>query len=88
MLAGVSLLDMPPQHLEELAAVVGNQGMAALLEQQALPLEEVSFSLPSQSVDTIPFSVPETEPVPIVELPALTAEETGGRAFDSAGLVY
>lgn len=87
MLEGASLLDMPPQRLEELAALVGNQSMAALLEQQALPLEEISFLLP-EPVETIPYPVPDTEPVPTAQPPALTAGETAGRAFDPAGLVY
>lgn len=88
VLAGVSLLDMPPQRLEELAALVGNQGMADLLEQQALPWEPVSVSLPAQPLETTPYPVPETGPVPVVQSPVLTAGETAGRAFDPAGLVY
>lgn len=88
MLEGVSLLDMPPQRLEELAALVGNQSMASLLEQQALPWEAVTFSLPAQPVESAPYPVPETVPVPTVHPPALTAGETAGRAFDPAELVY
>ncbi|WP_417043672.1 hypothetical protein [Dysosmobacter sp.] len=87
LLEGVSLLELPPQRLEELAALVGNQGMASLLEQQAIPLEEVPFSLPAP-VDTVPFSVPESPSVRAAEPPGLTAESHGGRAFDPAGLAY
>lgn len=87
VLEGVSLLDMPPQRLEELAALVGNQGMASLLEQQALPLDEVSFSLPQQA-ETTPYPVPETGPVATVQPPILTGGGAAGRAFDPAGLVY
>ena len=87
VLEGASLLDIPPQRLEELAALVGNQGMVSLLEQQALPLEQVSFSLPQQA-ETTPYPVPETGPVPTVQPPALTGGQAAGRAFDPAGLVY
>lgn len=87
VLEGVSLLDMPPRHLEELAALVGNQGMASLLEQQALPLDEVSFSL-SQPVETTPYPVLETGPVATVQPPVLTGGAAAGRAFDPAGFVY
>lgn len=86
VLEGASLLDMPPQRLEELAALMGNQGMASLLEQQSLPLAQVSFSLPPQA-ETTPYPVPETGPVPTVQPPALRGE-AAGRAFDPAGLVY
>lgn len=87
ILEGASLWEMPPQRLEELAALVGNQGMAALLEQQALPLTQVSFSLPPQA-ETTPYPVPETGPVPTVQSPVLTEGLEAGRAFDPAGLVY
>ena len=85
--AGAPLLEMPPQRLEELAALIGNQEMEALLEQRALPLEQVSFTLPPE-VQTEPFSVPEGETVPTAEPPALTAGPAGGRAFDPAGLSF
>ena len=87
LLAGASLLEMPPTRLEELAALVGNQGMVSLLEQQALPLEETWFPLPAP-VQTVPFSVPESSPLLTAEPFSLTAEEHGGRAFDPAGLAY
>lgn len=87
ILEGASLWEMPPQHLEELASLVGNQSMASLLEQQALPLTQFSFSLPQQA-ETNPYPVPETGPVPTVQPPALTGDEGAGRAFDPAGLVY
>lgn len=84
---GQSLLELPPLRLEELAALVGNQEMAALLEQQSLPLEETSFSLP-EAPETTPFPVPDTGPVPTVQPPALTDGAWSGRAFDPAGLSY
>ena len=84
-LEGASLLEMPPARLEELAAWLGNQGMADLLERQALPLEEARFPLP-QAVETQPFPVPEDAPVPTAQPPSLTAGEPGGRAFDPAQL--
>ena len=87
VMEGVSLLDMPPQRLEELAALVGNQGMASLLEQQALPLDEVSFSLP-QPAETAPYPAPETGPAATVQPPDFTGGGAAGRAFDPAGLVY
>lgn len=87
ILEGASLWELPPQRLEELVSLVGNQGMASLLEQQALPLTQVSFSLPQQA-ETTPYPVPETGPMPTVQPPALTGNEGAGRAFDPAGLVY
>lgn len=84
---GASLLEMPPARLEELAALVGNQGMAALLERQALPVEEASFTVP-EAAETEPFSLPETEPVLTAQPPVLTEGESGGRAFDPAGLAF
>ena len=84
---GASLLEMPPVRLEKLAALVGNQGMAALLEGQSLPAEELPFSLPPP-LETAPFPVPDTGPVPIAEPPALTGGAPAGRAFDPAGLIY
>ena len=76
---------MPPGRLEELAAWLGNQGMADLLERQALPLEEARFPLP-QAVETQPFPVPEDAPVPTAQPPSLTAGEPGSRAYDPAQL--
>ena len=87
LMAGVSLLDLPPLRLEELAALMGNQGMADLLEQQSIPLEETRFTLP-EPVGTTPWPVPETELILSDPPPDLTAGEQGGRAFDPAGLVY
>ena len=84
-LEGVSLLEMPPARLEELAAWLGNQGMAKLLEQQALPLEQTRLP-PLQALETRPFPVPEGSPVPTAPPPSLAAEVAGGRAFDPAGL--
>ena len=72
--------------LEELAAVLGNQYMEALLEGQALPVEETWFTLPEQ-VDTEPFPVPQTGPLLMGEAPGLTGGDSG-RAFDPAGLLY
>lgn len=86
VLEGAPLWELPPQRLEELAALVGNQGMAALLEGQSLPLEEVPFDLPPEA-ETAPYPVPDSGPVRTVQPPEL-AGETAGRAFDPAGLVY
>lgn len=87
VLEGGSLWDLPPQKLEELAALMGNQGMVSLLEQQGLLLNEISFSLP-QPVESTPYPVPEMGPVPVVQPPTLVSGEGAGRAFDPAGLVY
>ena len=78
---------MPPRRLEELAALVGNQEMMALLERQACPLQETRFTLPPAE-QTEPFPVPESEAVRTAEPPALTEGESGGRAFDPAALTY
>ena len=84
-LEGASLLEMPPERLEELAVLLGNQGMTELLEGQALPASEAWFAMP-QAVETAPFPVPADSPVPTAAPPDLTAGEYGGRAFDPAGL--
>lgn len=68
MLAGESLLDLPPSRLEELAGWVGNQGMAELLELQAGQAEETSFRMPEGEPETEPFPVPES-PVPLLDAP-------------------
>ena len=57
-LEGVSLLDLPPQRLEELAGIIGNSGMLALLELQTPPVEETGFQMPGQEPGTVPFQVP------------------------------
>ena len=87
VLAGLPLLEMPPERLERLAALVGNQGMSELLERQSLPLEQTRFTLPRE-VGTAPYPVPETG-VPL-GAPPLTLPTGGqeGRAFDPGGLVY
>ena len=69
-LEGVSLLDLPPQRLEELAGVIGNSGMLALLELQAPPVEEARFQLPGQEPGTAPFQVPSGLSLSLVQ-PAL-----------------
>lgn len=86
MLDGVSLLDMPPDGLAELAGLLGNQSMQDLLAMQRLPLTEEAFVLPPP-VQTIPFAVPEGLAPDTLTPPAWT-EEGSGRAFDPAGLVY
>ena len=85
--AGAPLLEMPPQRLEELAALIGNQEMEELLEQRALPLEQTQFTLPGKA-ETTPFLVPENNPVLTAEPTVLTVGESGGRAFDPAGLSF
>ena len=87
VLEGLPLLEMPPARLKDLAALVGNQEMAALLERQSLPLEQTRFTLP-RGGETVPCPVPESGQVLTVPPPALPAEEVTGRAFDPAGLVY
>ena len=86
-LEGVPLWEMPPSRLEELASLVGNQGMAALLERQSLPVEETRLTLPEDG-ETTPFPVPGGSEVLTARPPGLTEGETGGRAFDPAGLMY
>ena len=85
-LEGASLLEMPPARLEELASLLGNQGMEALLQQQALPAETCTFSLPPD-LETVPFPVPGDAPA-LTGPPAGLAAEATGRAFDPAGLSY
>ena len=86
-LEGVSLFEMPPARLETLAALLGNQGMQSLLEQQALPLEEARFTVPG-ALQTTPFPVPGDASPAVTAPPSLPAGNSGGRAFDPAGLVY
>ena len=82
--AGRSLLDLPPEGLEELAAWMGNQGMEELLAAQGPPLEEADFRPPTGE--------PETEPVPVPEgAPELADSQSlngpvSGQAFDPAYL--
>ena len=83
-LEGASLLEMPPARLEELAAWLGNQGMAQLLERQALPVEETRLTLP-EPAQTRPFPVPEGRQLLTASPPELAAQEGAGRAFDPAG---
>ena len=85
VLAGESLLDLPPSRLEELAGWLGNQGMNALLEAGAPAPERARFLPPDGEVETVPFPVPEM-PAETVEPPVELAVETAGRAFDPAGL--
>ena len=85
VLEGVSLLEMPPLRLEELAALVGNGEMVALLERQMLPLAETRFSLP-KALETAPFPVPDVAALLTQPPTGLSEGEQGGRAFDPAGL--
>lgn len=84
-LDGVSLLEMPPGRLAELAGLLGNQGMQELLDRQGLPLQEEAFVLPPP-VQTAPLAVPGDLVPEAVSPPALTAGAWRGRAFDPAGL--
>ena len=86
VLAGESLLDLPPSRLEELAGWVGNQGMAELLELQAGPAEETSFRMPDGELETEPFPVPESPGLLLDAPQVLTAQESPGPAFDPANL--
>ena len=86
VLAGESLLDLPPSRLEELAGWVGNQGMAELLELQAgagggdlLPHARGGAgdrTLPGAGEPRSSAGCP----------PGLTAQESPGPAFDPANL--
>ena len=76
LLAGAPLWDLPPANLEELAARLGNQEMAALVERQGPAAEETAFHLPPEELETAPFSVPGL---------AAPAEPTA--AFDPANLL-
>lgn len=86
MLAGESLLDLPPSRLEELAERMGNQNMAALLAIQARPPELAEFVPPEGEPDTEPLPAPAEE----LTLPGppqgLTGGAAAGRAFDPAEL--
>ena len=85
-LEGISLLEMPPGRLAELAGLLGNQGMQELLDRQGLPLQQEAFVLPPP-VQTAPLAVPGDLVPETVSPPALTAGAWGGRALDPAGLV-
>ena len=59
VLAGESLLDLPPSKLEELAGWMGNQGMNAWIEAQAPPLTEVRPPPLTAELDSAAFPVPD-----------------------------
>lgn len=82
--AGRSLLDLPPEGLEELAAWMGNQGMEELLAAQGPPLEETAFALPGGEPETEPFPVPEGAPE-LADSQSLNGP-VSGQAFDPAYL--
>lgn len=82
--AGRSLLDLPPEGLEELAAWMGNQGMEELLAAQGPPLEEADFRPPTGEPETEPFPVPEGAPE-LADPQALNGP-VSGQAFDPAYL--
>ena len=75
---------MPPERIEEFASLVGNRTMTELLSAQGPALEKGGVSLPEGEPDTAAFSVPQLEPA--LAEPVETAGETGGAAFDPAGL--
>ena len=86
VLAGATLWELPPARLEELAGWLGNQGMNALLEDEAPASAQAGFLPPDGEVETVPFPVPEW-PAETVKPPVELAVETAaGRAFDPAGL--
>lgn len=82
--AGRSLLDLPPEGLEELAAWMGNQGMEELLAAQGPPLEEADFRPPTGEPETEPFPVPEGAPE-LADSQSLNGP-VSGQAFDPAYL--
>lgn len=82
--AGRSLLDLPPEGLEELAAWMGNQGMEELLAAQGPPLEEADFRPPTGEPETEPFPVPEGAPE-LADSQFLNGP-VSGQAFDPAYL--
>lgn len=86
-LDGVSLLDMPPQRLEELAGLLGNSAMRVLMRAQTLTLEEAAFHMPEGEPDTVPFQVPERQPLALTRPEGLTAAESAGVAADPAFLM-
>lgn len=79
----MSLLDLPPQRLEELAGFIGNSGMLALMELQPPPMEEVRFQMPGGEPGTVPFQVPEGLNLPLVQsgAPGSLAEQGGGSSM-------
>ena len=85
LLAGESLLDLPPGRLEELASLIGNRAMEELLESQSPPLEEAWFTLPPGEPGTVPYPA-ETEAPALAEPAGLAAEPVAAAAFDPAGL--
>lgn len=87
-LDGVSLLDMPPSRLEELAGWLGNQNMAALLESQGGSVALTRFVSPGEEPGTVPYAIPEVTPPLLLTAQGLTNEETAGRAFDPTGLSF
>lgn len=84
MSAGRSLLDLPPEGLEELAAWMGNQGMEELLAAQGPPLEEADFRPPTGEPETEPFPVPEGAPE-LADSQSLNGP-VSGQTFDPAYL--
>lgn len=76
----MSLLDLPPQRLVELAGFIGNSGMLALMELQSPPLEQARFQMPRGEPETAPFQVPEGLALPLAQpgAPGSPAELGGG----------
>ena len=87
LLAGASLWDLPPANLEELAARLGNQEMAALVERQGPAAEETAFHLPPEELETAPFSVPEPQAQLTRPPEGLAAPAEPTAAFDPANLL-
>ena len=78
------LLDAPPQTLEEMAGLVGNTAMQALLDAQTPQPEEISFSLPAGEPDTVPLQVPAMEPA-LARPVELAGAPEGSGAFSAQG---
>ena len=83
-LEGMTLLDAPPQTLEELAGLVGNTAMQALLDAQTPQPEEFFFSLPEGEPDTVPLQVPAME-LALARPAELAGAPEGNGAFSAQG---
>lgn len=85
VLAGLAPEELEPRRLEDLAAVMGNSAMAALMAARYEEPAQTSFLMPPEETGTPPCPVPETAPETAQPM-ALTAQMPVLRAFDPAGL--
>lgn len=84
VLDGISLLDVPPRRLEELAGWIGNSAMQALLEVRMPRPEESVFRMPGEEPETIPFQVPGTQEPTLVQPVEPGGAVSTGAAADPA----